>query len=118
MNKDEEVDKIIDAITNMTLQEFNDWLALMEDECVNPSVVINDFEHFVLFYTDDGVSLCVYHMVGYHEVPGVSDIIALKEELRTNESLGMTALVNFCRIKIVDKELAINIMEEGYSSWT
>jgi len=76
-----------------------------------------DYEFFVLFYTDDGISICVYHMVGFEEFPNNHDIKMLIEELKTDEELGMTTLVKLCKIKVVDKQMAFDIMKEDYSTW-
>jgi len=119
MNNDD-LDRIVDEITNMTAEEFEAWLLLSEEEFtewLHPPLNVDDYEHFIVFYTDDGISVCVFHMVGYSEFPTDVDVIALKNELRNDESLGMTALVNFCSMKVVSREIAINIMEEDYSTW-
>ena len=76
-----------------------------------------DWEYYVIFYTDDGVSICVYHMVGFEEFPDDHNIKMLVKELKEDESHGMTMLVSLCNIKVVDKQIGIDIMDENFLNW-
>ena len=77
-----------------------------------------DWEYYVIFYTDDGVSICVYHMVAFEEFPDEHNIRLLIDELKEDESHGMTTLVHLCDIKVVDKQLGIDIMDENFLNWS
>jgi len=74
----------------------------------------HDWNHYVIFYTDDGVSICVYHMFGFEEFPDNHNIRMLIKELRKDKEHGMATLVDLCSIKVLDKQLGIDIMNENF----
>ena len=76
-----------------------------------------DCEHYVVFYTDSDDIICIYHMVGFEDFPDEHNINMIIKELKTDDELGMKELVKLCNIKIIDKALAMNIMDEEFDTW-
>ena len=76
-----------------------------------------DWEYHVIFYTDDGVSICVYYMVGFDDFPDDHNIKMLVKEFTEDKSHDMSTLVHLCNIKVVDKQIGIDIMDENFLNW-
>lgn len=73
---------------------------------------LEQWTYWMVFYTDDGEIMEVYHALGLMEKPTAEETVGFINELRTDEEFGLGDKVDELKIKVVPKFIGLRIVEE------